>query len=148
MRTHIISEDEFARFAAGLASPAGIASLRAGQVSRRLLLLRTIAEDARSSRLDTAYTLLSEIQSHAPDAVAAVFDSPAFGTWSALTLQALRAKNHDTAEVLTGQLGVFAAVTENVEFSPLPANGALPMSSASSSGPPADTPRRARCRRC
>src|SRR3954447_9746010 len=120
MRTHIVTNEEFTGLAAGVGSPAVIASLRAAQVSRRLLLLRAIADQAGSAWLESAYALLADVQRQRPRVVGDRFRAPPLGTLWALAMRALRTGDRSGAEVLTGQLGVFAvaaAIRAGVDFS-------------------------------
>ena len=64
--------------------------LRAAQVSKRLLLLRTLLDEAPSPRLDDYFALLVEAQRRAPDTVAGVLAEPHVGAWLASSLRRLR----------------------------------------------------------
>jgi HEXXH motif-containing protein len=109
MRTHTLTDEEFTDFAAGYGTPSGIAALRSGQLSRRLLMLRAILDDTTSSGFRDGYALLAEVQAQAPEAYRDTVTAPGFGTWTALTLRARRYGEPERAALLADQLGTFAA---------------------------------------
>src|SRR5262249_22104246 len=98
MKRHALTTDEFADFAAGYGTLLGVAPLRAGQVSRRLLMLREIVRGAPELRV--ALDLLASVQERSPRVYAETVALPAFGTWAALALRA-------ESDALPEQLGTF-----------------------------------------
>jgi HEXXH motif-containing protein len=118
MKKHNISDSDFDDFAAGYGTVDGIAALRSGQVSRRLLILREIVNDASTPRLADTVAVLGELQRQAPKAFLDTIAAPTFGTWCALTRRAVIAGDPLTAD-LVGHLGAFAAavgIAGGVEF--------------------------------
>jgi HEXXH motif-containing protein len=111
MRRHALRYDEFADFAAGYGTASGIAALRAGQVSRRLLMLRQIVHEVPEVR--AAFDLLAAVQERSPEVYAETVALPAFGTWAALSMRIRDG-------VLPEQLGTFAgaaAIRAGLDFS-------------------------------
>lgn len=108
MRAHCLTDQEFDDIAGGYGTASGVAALRGGQLSRRLLMLIEIANSVRSPWLDDACDLLAEVQARAPGSFADSVGSPGFGTWSALAMQAVRGADRQTPAILD-QLGSFAA---------------------------------------
>jgi HEXXH motif-containing protein len=113
MRTHSVGAAEFRELAAGYGTAAGIATLLAAQVSRRLLMLRSIVDTVGAPRLGEALGLLSEAQERAPRAFFETIAAPAFGTWAVL---ALRDRNGVIAEQL-GTFAVSAAIRAGLDYS-------------------------------
>jgi HEXXH motif-containing protein len=118
MRTHAIRGAEFGDFAAGYGTPSGVAALRAAQISRRLLLLRTLLPAARSERLDAAFELLAEVQAHDPQVIAQAVAAPQFGAWVAAAYRDVRAAGGGRHRVLDAfsNIAVAAAVRAGMEF--------------------------------
>lgn len=95
-----------------------IERLRAGQVSKRLLLLRTLLDEAH---LDDYFQLLVEAQRRSPDAVAEVFAEPHVGAWLASSLRRLRgawtgAEPIETDLAHLGAIAAAAAIRAGLEF--------------------------------
>ena len=97
--SHTISARDFALLSAGGGDRGAIETLLAGQFSRRMLLLQAVRESARASpetlaSLDTAYTLLADIQHDRPDVIRAVLTLPCVGLWAAACLRDGGDHNH------------------------------------------------------
>ncbi|MFC0530626.1 HEXXH motif domain-containing protein [Phytohabitans kaempferiae] len=103
--------------------------LRAGQVSKRLLLLRTLLEAASAPRLDDHFALLAEAQRRSPSAVSEVLAEPHVGAWLASSLRRLRGAWTGTEPIETdlghlGGIAAAAAVRAGLEFTvDIPARG-------------------------
>ncbi len=90
--SHTISPRDFALLSAGGGDRRAIETLIAGQFSRRMLLLQAVRESARASlgtlaSLDTAYTLLADVQHERPDVIRTVLTLPCVGLWAAACLR-------------------------------------------------------------
>ena len=90
--SHTISPRDFALLSAGGGDRRTIETLLASQFSRRMLLLQAVRESARASlgtvtSLDTAYTLLADVQHERPDVVRTVLTLPCVGLWAAACLR-------------------------------------------------------------
>ena len=97
--SHIISARDFALLSAGGGDGRALETLLAGQFSRRVLLLQAVRESARASpgtlaSLDTAYTLLADVQHDRPDVIRAVLTLPCVGLWAAACLRDGGDHNH------------------------------------------------------
>jgi HEXXH motif-containing protein len=119
--THRLDTAAVDALAHGLGDASTIGQLRAGQVSKRLLVLRTLLDAARSARLDDHFALLVEVQRQAPEVVTALFAQPHTGAWLASSLRRLRGAwtGRHPIEVDLGHLGAIAAsaaVTAGIEF--------------------------------
>lgn len=81
--------------AAGQADPPTLALLRRAQLSRNLLLIRTVLEalpplERHRTHIDAGYTLLSAVQATAPDVVDELIRHPQVGAWAVHCLRAIR----------------------------------------------------------
>lgn len=115
MSTHRIPSDHFDQLARGDGDMLGV--LRAGQRSKRLLLLRELHSTAKSCvpRLAVAagtadaFALLAEAQRRSPDAVDDLLLDPHIGAWIMRSLRGLLVDRDISPEDL-GHLGAVAAV--------------------------------------
>ncbi|MEV5751929.1 HEXXH motif domain-containing protein [Actinoallomurus sp. NPDC052308] len=117
--THEISGEQFDALAAGYGGAATVATLRGGQLSKRLHLLQALLntlepEPAEKSGFAEAFALLTEVQDRAPDVVAEALLHPFVGRWAGLAVK--RARNDMDADIgyLRG-LAVSAAIRAGVE---------------------------------
>ncbi|SNT62785.1 uncharacterized protein SAMN05421812_114181 [Asanoa hainanensis] len=88
MRTHRLAEADLDALATGLGGPALVGDLLLGQRSRRLLLLKLITERSPGLTAEHRHALavLGEADRHDPRSVAALVDTPMFGSWCGSTL--------------------------------------------------------------
>src|SRR5262245_25747746 len=107
--THGLGAKEFAALGSGYGDAECIAALRAGQASRRRLLLRAVAEAAPDAA--GGVRLLGRVAGISPGAVEAALSHPMFGVWAAGWL---RQKPGETG-YLTG-LAASAAARARVPF--------------------------------
>src|SRR5450755_204379 len=115
--SHTISPRDFALLSAGGGDREAIETLLAGQFSRRMLLLQAVRESARASpgtlaSLDTAYTLLADVQHERPDVIRAVLTLPCVGLWATACLRDGGAHNHRYLSCLAAT----AALRANLGF--------------------------------
>ena len=107
---HRVPAASFDALASGLGDPATIRLLAAGQLSKRLLLLRLLLDEAGGSGsrsgLNEYAELLDEAQRRDPAAAAGVLIQPHLGSWAAVTLRALRS---GAGSPDLGRLGAIAA---------------------------------------
>lgn len=81
--------------AAGQADPPTLALLRRAQLSRNLLLIRTVLEalpplERHRTHIDAGYALLSAVQAIAPDVVDKLIRHPQVGAWAVHCLRSIR----------------------------------------------------------
>jgi HEXXH motif-containing protein len=97
VETLTISTTDFDELAGGRGGAAALALLRAGQVNRRRLLLRSLLDRARSeapaafdaAAFDDSYDLLADVENVDAGAVTAVLLAPGVGLWLAGSLAQL-----------------------------------------------------------
>jgi HEXXH motif-containing protein len=90
--SHTLSSRDFALLSAGRGDSGTIETLLAGQFSRRMLLLQAVRESAQAApgtlaALDTAYSLLADVQQEHPDVIRTVLTLPCVGLWAAACLR-------------------------------------------------------------
>jgi HEXXH motif-containing protein len=102
---HRVTPTQLAELASGAGSPASMRVLRAGQLSRQLLLLRYIADAAPSK---DALATLDAARDHDSAAAAWVIADPMIGAWTAHAVRKLHCGKPDEADL--GQLAALAAV--------------------------------------
>jgi len=109
---HRLSGRDFDELAQGYGSADAVASLRSGQISRRLLLLRDWLDRTAP---DSAFDLLQQADRADPTAVRAVVARPHFGAWVS---RARRADRDEATAALSyfGSLAAVAAMRANVDF--------------------------------
>ncbi|GLW12836.1 HEXXH motif domain-containing protein [Microtetraspora sp. NBRC 13810] len=89
---HALPAEVFADLARGEGGGRAIRLLRSAEHSRRVLLLWSVVEEARSRRHPAAtvavdgYAALADIQRRAPDAARTAVEAPSTGVWAQLTL--------------------------------------------------------------
>jgi HEXXH motif-containing protein len=109
---------EFESLAAGKASPEAIKLLREVQLSKNMLLLRAIIDDARenhplafaAARMEANYDLLASVQQADSGAVAAVLVHPQVGSWLGRCLCRVLSKTGEEIPPLRNMLGQLGAV--------------------------------------
>ena len=115
---HELSRAEFDIVASGGGNADSVAVLRAGQVSKHLLMMRFLLDWTRSSAPESwpavhaAFQLLTAAQRVAPDRVEDVLAHPQVGLWGSRCLRHLADNASGAAfplEVELGQLGAIAA---------------------------------------
>ena len=93
LATHKVPAAQFGQLAAGRGDPATIATLRAGQLSKHLLLIRAVIDAAAggegSGQLSRAYDLLTSVQRTHPAVVEAAVLHPHVGAWAVRCLERL-----------------------------------------------------------
>ncbi|WP_052809819.1 HEXXH motif domain-containing protein [Streptomonospora alba] len=124
LRRHTLPAEQIAALARGHGGAEAVAGLRAGQLSKRLVLLRAVGEAARDTgragHWQRGYDLLARVQREAPDTVAAILLSPQVGEWAAHTLRRLRGAgaepgiDADVAHI--GAVAAAAAITAGADF--------------------------------
>lgn len=116
---HELSQQEFEILARGGGDADSVAALRAGQVSKHLVMIRFVLDWARSSDADSlpalvaAFELLTEAQRVDPAGVDRVLAHPQVGLWGSRCLRLLVDNAADAPFPLStelGQLGAVAAV--------------------------------------
>jgi HEXXH motif-containing protein len=94
---HRIPQKVFLALAAGGGGAHAIGHLQAAQYSKRLLLVRGVRDAVIAMRhpserqVRQAYSLLAQIQGHAPEVVNSVLRYPSVGAWARRTLLAMEA---------------------------------------------------------
>ncbi|MEV1285603.1 HEXXH motif domain-containing protein [Micromonospora sp. NPDC049679] len=114
---------QFAGVAAGYGDPGTIAVLTAGQLSRRRLLIRAVADQARARGLgeragiEAALRLLATAERRAPAAATAVIGHPYVAVWAQRCLRLLTRSAPDGADLphLTS-IAAAAAARAGVQF--------------------------------
>lgn len=107
---HSLRATHFAELGAGFGSADCLAVLRAGQASRRRLLLRAVAEVAPATK--PALELLSEVAAAAPGVADAALCHPLAGVWMSRWLR----RKPDDAPYLAGLIAA-ASVQAGIPFS-------------------------------
>ncbi|MEJ3747269.1 HEXXH motif domain-containing protein [Actinomycetes bacterium KLBMP 9797] len=86
MRRYRLTDSQFADLAAGYGGPDAMATLVAGQRSKRKLLLRVVFDEAArlgvQSRLSTARALLTRVRTQRPELVEESFGYPFLDSWA------------------------------------------------------------------
>ncbi|ADP84998.1 HEXXH motif domain-containing protein [Pseudofrankia inefficax] len=118
--THRLAKAHFDELAAGAGSVEVVAVLRSTQLSKRILMVYSVAEVARAQAphayvaagLDEALETLAAARRASPDAVAEVLLYPHVGAWAVRTLRQLVGPEPDAtrSEADLGHLGAIAAV--------------------------------------
>ena len=109
MRTHAVGDAEFDDFAAGHGTPSGVAALRSAQVSRRLLLLRSMLGRVDSDHLAPARRLLDDVRERDSHASLTAMAAPHFGAWTVAAYRASRATGGAAPNEALDDLGKIAA---------------------------------------
>ena len=106
---HVVPPADFADLASGWGSRSVVERLRAGQLSKNLLILHTLL---RAYPVDgAALQLLDDARQAAPDEAAGVLTYPMVGAWAADCLRVLRGSSTSPlpVEVMLGHLAGIAA---------------------------------------
>jgi HEXXH motif-containing protein len=109
---HVLAASDFDALAAGLGSPSAIGTLRAAQLSRRLIGLRAVLDAAEQAGYQEALPglgLLCDVQRENGAAVAETLGYPFVGAWAAHCLRLLGGEGGDAAADLA-HLSCIAAV--------------------------------------
>ncbi|CAO5159336.1 HEXXH motif domain-containing protein [Frankia sp. AiPs1] len=128
VRFHRLDRSDFDELAAGRARDDLVHRLRVAQLSRRLLLLRAVMDDAARLAPDGAgrcglahsYGILAAAQRASPDVVAELLLSPGFGLWAMHCLRRLRGTVSSPGPVAgdlagLGSLAVVAALQAGID---------------------------------
>jgi len=102
---HRVTPEQLAELASGACGPASMRLLRAGQLSRQLLLIRHIADAVPS---EDALAALDAARDRDPGAAAWVIADPMIGAWTAHAVRKLHRGEPEEADL--GQLAALAAV--------------------------------------
>jgi HEXXH motif-containing protein len=130
--THQVPATSFTLLAHGRADAPTMRLLHAGQLSKHVLLVRTVLDAARpffreasAARLSEAVTLLDEVQRRAPAAAADVLGYPLVGAWAAHCLRRLRGPSDGLAGGMAplwvdlaqlGSIAAAAAIRAGLDF--------------------------------
>ena len=110
---HRLDQGDLTALAAGLGGASAVRALRAGQLSRHLLLLKFVSEQWPADRqdLDAAVVTLAEAQQRAPEMYAELLSDPLVGAWLTRTTRHLCHPESAAAELPAdlGHLGGLAA---------------------------------------
>lgn len=128
-QNHRLSGADLDSLAAGPGDAAIVRRLRAAQVSKRMLQLRLLLDQAPAGEFTEHYALLSEAVRRSPRAGTAVLELPHTGAWLAAALRRLRgtagpAPRHSDASgdllgmdlAHLGALAAVAAIHADIEF--------------------------------
>ncbi|SNQ51898.1 conserved hypothetical protein [Frankia canadensis] len=129
VRFHQLAESDFDELAAGRAGDDLIHRLRATQLSRRMLALRAVMDDAArlvpdaaaDSGLAHSYGALAAAQQARPDTVAELLTSPGFGLWTMYCLRRMRGTVSSAVPIAgdlagLGALAVVAALRTGIDI--------------------------------
>jgi HEXXH motif-containing protein len=111
---HALSSAEFSALAAGDPDAAVVGKLLAGQLSKRIIMLRAILEltadrcPGAYSALEEAYGVLAQAQAADPAAARTLLTHPSVGAWAARCLRRLQGAA-DALVPLEVEIGQFAA---------------------------------------
>lgn len=113
---HTLTRAEFDAVASGEPDAAVIGTLRSGQYSKRIVMIRAILAVAADRRrgdypsLEAAYDLLAAAQARNPATVYEILTHPSVGPWAARCLRRLQFQIEDRVPLST-DLGQFAAIS-------------------------------------
>jgi len=117
--THGVSSADFLALAAGFGGPAAVAQLTEAQRSLRRVLLGAVYQagsaapaipDQAKAALQTAWTVLAEVDAQHPEAFDAAAAHPYVRVWAVRCLEQLTAPGEAGLAAMLGHLGAIAAV--------------------------------------
>lgn len=106
---HHLSAAHFAALASGLGGPAAVHELESVQYSKRLLLLRHLADFIEDQTPDEAVNVLARAQRQSPSALVHLITDPAVGAWATQTTRRLLHTHRGPATEDLAQFGALAA---------------------------------------